>query len=112
MAGAAAAASIAILAAVHFNAAPRAAAPRFARGSNGQADIYRNSTPRLNRGLQNMVTSEPKVTFITDGDAIAVPLASDGAQVSIVRLYPTTTTERRWQRELSLSAGHAGQDGG
>ena len=100
----AAAVSIAILAVGRFNSAERFAAPGFARGSNNEA-IVRNAPPRQSRGLQ-------EASFVTDGSTIAVPLASDDAQVSIVQLYPTTTTERRWQRELSLSAGRAGQDGG
>jgi len=54
----------------------------------------------------------PKASFVTSGDAIAVPLESDDPAVTVVQLYPTTTTERRWRRELSLYAGASGQDGG
>jgi len=50
--------------------------------------------------------------FESNGETIAIPLASDDPQVSIVQLYPTTTTERRWRRESTLYARHSGQDGG
>ena len=51
-------------------------------------------------------------TFESGGDAIAVPMASEDPQVSIVKVYPTTTTERRWRRETTLYANLSGQDGG
>jgi anti-sigma factor RsiW len=110
IAATAAAASLVMLAAWQFTSRP--SAPGFARGSNNEAIARRNVIPRQSRGLQNTVNGGSEATFVTDSDAIAVPLASGDAQVSIVQVYPTTTTERRWQRELSLSAGRAGQDGG
>jgi hypothetical protein len=101
----AAAASLAIAAAWQYRAAPRAVAPGFARGSNHQAVLHHEATPWQSQPLQQAM-------FVTDGSAIAVPLTSDDAQVSIVQVYPTTTTQRRWRRELSLFAGPTGQDGG
>jgi anti-sigma factor RsiW len=109
IAGTAAAASIVMLAAWQFSSRP--SAPGFARGLNHQTIAQDDATPRQSRGLQAAGTLT-EATFVTDGDAIAVPLVSDDAQVSIVQVYPTTTTERRWRRQLYLSAGAAGQDGG
>jgi anti-sigma factor RsiW len=45
-------------------------------------------------------------TFVGDGSSIAIPVASDDPQVTIVQLYPTATALRRWQRESELR-GHA-----
>jgi len=116
----AAAASIAATALWQFVASShherQVAAPGFVRGSNNQAGVRRAATPRQSQGLQMAETSpstnENAATFMSTGDAIAVPVASDDAQVSIVKIYPTTSTERRWRRELSLNAGVPGQDGG
>jgi anti-sigma factor RsiW len=104
--GVAAAASVAAIAAWHFSG-PRneqrpLQAPSFAQKSNSRA-IQETTGP---------VESAKAATFVTTGDAIAVPVASDDAQVSIVKVYPTTSTERRWRRELFLNADRAGQDGG
>jgi hypothetical protein len=117
--GVAAAASVAAIAAWHF-AGQRidktmVAAPGSARGPNQQAKVEREATLRQSRGLLRATPDEKEAnaaTFVTTGDAIAVPVASDDAQVSIVKVYPTTSTERRWRRELSLNAGIPGQDGG
>ncbi len=46
----------------------------------------------------------PPATFISTADAIAVPLESPAADVTVVQVYPTTDTERRWQLELTLSS--------
>jgi hypothetical protein len=112
----AAAASIAAVALWHF-AETRSdeqmiATPGFARGSNQQAAVQREATPRRSRGLQGTTAAEKQAAFVSTGDAIVVPVASDDAQVSIVKVYPTTAAERRWRRELTLNAGRAGQDGG
>jgi predicted anti-sigma-YlaC factor YlaD len=106
-----AAACIAVIA-LHYVAAPPHAAPGDARGSKHQAIVQRDTIRQQSWARQNMTNSEPEATFVTDGAAIAVPLASGDAQVSIVQLYPTTTTQRRWQRESTQFAGRAGQDGG
>ena len=50
--------------------------------------------------------------FETNGETIAIPLASDDPQVSIVKLYPTTTTERRWRREVGANATSSEPNGG
>jgi hypothetical protein len=112
----AAAASIAAVALWHFtnqrSVNRMIAAPGSARGSNQQAAVQREATPRQSRGLHRAMAAEKQAMFVSTGDAIAVPVASDDAQVSIVKVYPTTIAERRWRRELTLNAGRAGQDGG
>jgi hypothetical protein len=78
-----------------------------------QPSPIHSSLPRVARGvLQERGIKSPKAAFVTNGDSIAVPLESDDPAVTVVQLYPTTTTERRWRRELSLYAGSTGQDGG
>jgi hypothetical protein len=68
--------------------------------------------PSPSPSLQGRGSKSPGAAFVANGDAIAVPLASEDPAVTVVQLYPTTTTERRWRRELSLYAGSSGQDGG
>jgi anti-sigma factor RsiW len=54
----------------------------------------------------------PRATFVSGGDAIAVPLESTDDDVTIVQLYPTTQTERRLQRELALQVTLSDSNGG
>jgi hypothetical protein len=68
--------------------------------------------PSPSPSLQGRGIGESLARFESNGETIAIPLASDDPQVSIVKLYPTTTTERRWHRESTLYARHSGQDGG
>jgi anti-sigma factor RsiW len=115
----AAAASITAIALWHFtnqrSGEQIIAAPDLSRGLNEQAGGQRAATSPQTRG-QQAVRMHPGIEnaakFVSTGDAIVVPVASDDAQVSIVKVYPTTTAERRWRRELTLNAGRAGQDGG
>ncbi|NOY40615.1 MAG: hypothetical protein GXP26_02090 [Planctomycetes bacterium] len=46
----------------------------------------------------------PVATFIARGDMIAIPLKSNDPQVTIVQVYPTTITHRRWRREAAQRA--------
>jgi anti-sigma factor RsiW len=48
-------------------------------------------------------TTRPPATFISTSEAIAVPVESSSSDVTIVQVYPTTDTERRWRLELALS---------
>lgn len=101
----AAAAGIAAISLWAPPAPPDPIAPGSARGLNEQATDHRDATPGERPGLQNI----PQLArFETNGETIAIPLASDDPQVSIVQLYPTTTTERRWRRDTSLYAGASG----
>lgn len=46
--------------------------------------------------------SAPRATFTNYANTITVPLESSDDDVTIVQLYPTPETERRWRRELVL----------
>ena len=46
---------------------------------------------------------QPQATFVTTSEGIAVPLESTSSDVTIVQVYPTTDTERRWRLEAALS---------
>jgi hypothetical protein len=105
----AAAAAITAIALWAPSTPPDSSALGSARGPNDQAIVHRSATPGKTPGLQDIA---PIARFETNGETIAIPLASDDPQVSIVKLYPTTTTERRWRRESTLYARHSGQDGG
>jgi hypothetical protein len=54
----------------------------------------------------------PQATFVSSEDLIVVPLESGDEEVSVVQLYPTTQTERRWRRELALQITHSESNGG
>jgi anti-sigma factor RsiW len=45
---------------------------------------------------------QPAATFVSTSDTIVVPLESPSADVTIVQVYPTTDTERRWRLEAAL----------
>lgn len=53
--------------------------------------------------VQKATRVESQATFVATTDAIAVPLESPSADVTIVQVYPTTDTERRWRLEAALS---------
>jgi anti-sigma factor RsiW len=54
----------------------------------------------------------PHATFVSSQDAIAVPIESAEEDVTIVRLYPTTETERRMEHELLLQTIQSEFNGG
>jgi predicted anti-sigma-YlaC factor YlaD len=54
----------------------------------------------------------PRATFVSNGDTIVVPIESTHNDVTIVRLYPTTETERRTRRELALQLIYSESNGG
>lgn len=58
-----------------------------------------------------MNAAPPQATFVSNGDTIAVPVGSSDDNVTIVQLYPTTETKRRWRRELTLQFLHSETDG-
>ncbi len=49
-------------------------------------------------------SAQPTATFVSTSDAIVVPLESPSTDVTVVQVYPTTDTERRWRLEATLSA--------
>jgi len=62
-------------------------------------------------------TADPRVesrqaTFVSNGESIAVPVESSSADVTIVRIYPTTDTEQRWRRELTMASIQSDSNGG
>jgi hypothetical protein len=54
----------------------------------------------------------PKAVFVGTGEAIAVPIESSDDNVTVVQIYPTTDTERRWRRELAFQSFQADANGG
>jgi anti-sigma factor RsiW len=71
--------------------------------------------------IQNMAVTEagrtvhpvrPQATFVATTDAIVVPLDSPSSDVTIVQVYPTTDTERRWRLEQSLLSASTKPNGG
>ena len=54
----------------------------------------------------------PEATFVASTDAIVVPMESSSTDVTVVQVYPTTDTERRWRLEQSLSTLSTQPNGG
>jgi anti-sigma factor RsiW len=55
---------------------------------------------------------KPQATFIASTDAIVVPLESPSTDVTVVQVYQTTDTERRWRLEQSLLSASIKSNGG
>jgi len=110
----AAAASVALLAAWQLREPPLA--PGSAGGSvTAPIDIaQRNATPRQSRGLEDEPSASSKIaaTFTAGGSGIAIPVASDSPDVTIVQFYPTTEADRRLQRQRELEAKYRELIGG
>jgi hypothetical protein len=66
---------------------------------------------RLLPSLPGRGMSEP-ATFVSAGSSIAITVASEDPQVTIIQLYPTVTASRRWQREAELRDLLASPNGG
>jgi anti-sigma factor RsiW len=54
----------------------------------------------------------PQATFESTTDAIVIPLESPDPDVTVVQVYPTTATERRWRMELVISETSTISNGG
>jgi hypothetical protein len=54
-----------------------------------------------------MESKPPPATFVSTSDAIAIPLESPADNVTVVQVYPTIDTERRWQLETTLTTTSA-----
>lgn len=116
--GLAAAATIALLAAWQMH--EPIAAPGSAGGSNNQAIVQREATPRRSRRLEEKVApavneqaSPPGIaTFIAGGNGVAVPLESNSPDVTIVQFYPTVEADRRSRRLRELESKYRELIGG
>jgi hypothetical protein len=73
-------------------------ATRQGSDSNGAST---GGNPSLRPSLPGRGISNP-AAFVSAGSSIAIPVASDDPQVTIVQLYPTVTAQRRWAREAAL----------
>jgi anti-sigma factor RsiW len=106
----AAAASLALLAAWQFSA------PGSAGGSASLPNdvVQRDATRRQSRGLQEERSTPAKsvATFTAGGGGIAIPIASDSPEVTVVQFYSTTEADRRMQRQRELEAKYQELIGG
>jgi hypothetical protein len=82
-------------------------APQFVRNREARSgSVNPSPSPSLpGRG-------RPTATFVSTGDAIAAPVASSSPEVTVVRLYPTISAERRWRREANLQVLNSRTNGG
>jgi hypothetical protein len=119
--GFAAAASVALLAAWQLR--EPSAAPGSAGGSVAMPVdvVQRDATPRRNRGQEEesqaqgaeVATATKSVaTFTAGGSGIAIPVASESPEVTIVQFYSTTEADRRMQRQRKLEAKYRELIGG
>jgi predicted anti-sigma-YlaC factor YlaD len=112
--GLAAAASVALVAAWQLREPP------VAPGSAGRSVtmpvdvVQREATPRRSRGLQEDVPTSVKgvATFTAGGNGIAIPVASESPDVTIVQFYSTTEADRRLRRQRELEAKYRELIGG
>lgn len=76
--------------------------------------VLRRATPRRSRGLQEDVPTSAKsiATFTAGGGGIAIPVASDSPDVTVVQFYSTTEADRRLQRQRELEAKYRELIGG
>lgn len=51
-------------------------------------------------------------SFVSNGDGIAIPMESTASDVTVVQVYPTVETERRWRRELAVQITRPESNGG
>jgi anti-sigma factor RsiW len=77
--------------------------------------VQRDATPRRIRGLgeeevRPLATSV--ATFTAGGGGIAIPVASESPDVTIVQFYSTTEADRRLQRQRELEAKYRELIGG
>ena len=126
----AAAASVALLAAWQngffddgqWRVSSSGSLPLAGRAGEGEAPWYTLPSPLPNPPHQGEGTSgssvnrssDPKLaaTFTAGGSGIAIPVASDSPDVTIVQFYSTTETDRRLQRQRELEAKYRELIGG
>jgi anti-sigma factor RsiW len=56
--------------------------------------------------------TQPPAIFVSTADSITIPVESPSADVTVVQVYPTTDTERRWRLELTLTSISTKPNGG
>lgn len=80
--------------------------------SRRSTDIY--TSVQVTTGKDGNSPSRPpeQATFVSDGDAIAIPVESTSADVTIVQVYPTIDAERRWRSEIALQKQLLKSNGG
>jgi anti-sigma factor RsiW len=109
-----AAASVALL--VSWSWRTPTVAPGSAGGSVTMPEdvVQRDATPPRRRGLEEEAPASSKIaaTFTASGSGIALPVASDSPDVTIVQFYPTTEADRRLQRQRELEAKYRELIGG
>jgi hypothetical protein len=119
LAGSLAAASITLLAAWQLREPP--VAPGSAGGSvTMPVDVVqREAIPRRSRGLQEgsrgleaTTATKAIATFTAGGNGIAIPVASESPDVTIVQFYSTTEADRRMRRQRELEAKYRELIGG
>ena len=78
----------------------------------GLLELNRQANGNLRSAESSVVVTEqahaptpaqPRATFVSTSDTIVMPLESPSTDVTIVQVYPTTDTERRWRLEATLS---------
>ena len=110
----AAAASVALLAAWQLREPPLAPGSAGGAAATPNGVVQREATPRQSRGLEDepRASSKNAATFTAGGSGIAIPVASDSSEVTIVQFYSTTEADRRLQRQRELEAKYRELIGG
>jgi|SRR3954451_14255166 hypothetical protein len=62
--------------------------------------------------LTSSNSKAPSATFVADENAITLSVQSNAPEVTIVEVYPTLETKRRWHRELVLQNTLSKSNGG
>jgi anti-sigma factor RsiW len=114
------AASVAIAATVAWHTLPLA--PGSARGSlpTPHHVAQRDATPGRSAGLEEaspqpaekIAAATPVATFTAGGNGIAISIASESPEVTIVQFYSTTDADRRMQTQRKLEAKYQELIGG
>lgn len=110
----AAAASVALLAAWQLRDSPLAPGSAGGAAATPNDIAQHDATPRQSRGRleETHTPAKTAATFTAGGSGIAIPVASDSPDVTIVQFYPTTEADRRLQRQRELEAKYRELIGG
>jgi hypothetical protein len=116
--GMAAAASVAAAMAWAFIAHPGRIGPGIAAETLAvssrpkEAKAIAPPSPLPTRQVKKMPAAAAEATFVSSSDAIAVPLESPAANVTVVKVYPTVNAQRRLQLAATLSSLTSEPNGG